>query len=154
MAKSLLKTKIVELLGVKREDIEFEVDTKDYWSAIKVNKQKLLAFNFVESNFCCGVLDCGETEISNKFVELSEEHKNSLLVDCFNQLYKMIKENVGTSDKEIAKGLLVWTHTNTNIGAIALRSEFNTEDMPWKFIQEFHNPNSGNTVNYFIANLN
>lgn len=153
MAKSLLKTKIVELLKVDRKSIVFDIDIEEEVS-IRISGVDLLKFEFIENPFCCGVLDCGTTEISNQFNLLTEDDRNSLLVDCFNQLFKMIRENTGGDEGEIAKGLLVWTHTNNNIGSIALRSQFNTEDMPWKFIQEFHNPNSGNTVNYFIANLN
>lgn len=148
MARSLLKTKISEILGIERGKISFDVDDETFKITIG-GGENLLKFEVEESNYCCGVLDCGETDWSpSLFSSLDEDTRNSLTVDCFNQLYKMIKENVST------KGLLTWTHTNDNQLAIALRSEYNTESMPWKFIQEFYNPNSSNTVNYFIANLN
>lgn len=145
MAKSLLKTKIVELLKVRREDIEFQAE-EDVVS-ITIDNRAFLSFEIEQNEFCCGIAEAGNTELSDLILRnLSIEDRNSLLIDCMKQCYKMIKENR-------TEGIITYSNTSTNSISEALKSEFNTEDQPWKLVSEFRNPNSGNTVCYFIARL-
>lgn len=153
MAKSKLKTLISEHLGIKRKNIEFEYPNNED-SGIRIydnNKdENIFALNFALDEFCCGILALGDTTFSLNIEGLSEDNKDELCVELLNQTHKMIKSKVGDG---INKGIITWSHTNDNTFAKALKSEYNTEDMPWKLVSEFYNPNSTNTVCYFIAKI-
>lgn len=157
MERSELKEKLSVLIKVDKKLINFAL-SEDY-IAIKVNKSQV-RMCLSENAYCCGILECGDTEYTLINEINSKEKRDELAVDCFNQIYDMIKENNGDindddddNDNLFHKGILTWSHTNDNPIVIGLKSEFNTPDMPWKLVSEFYNPNSGNTVCYFIARL-
>ncbi len=161
MAKSRLKTLIQEIYGVERDRIEFcteDLNTSDE-GVLSIDADNCVLFSLEanENNWCCGIMDLGETRFNRTYngfkpSDFTEELQNEFYVQCMNQVYKEYKKAVKAG--ETKRGLLTWTHTDDNSVVRALLSEFNTEDMPWKLKDTFFNPNSGNTVCLFTANLN
>lgn len=142
----ILKTRLTELLSIKRDDIEFvETDTE---FGITISNEEFIMFEAEQNAFCCGILELGESVIREILENLSQLEKNILIVECMNKIHTMVKRNTS-----IRQGIVTFSHITTNPIVIALKSDNNTEDMPWKLVSEFHNPNSNNTVCYFIARL-
>lgn len=142
MAKSKLKTLIAKLYNVDRTKIEFNYDDL----SISVDGQDILSINVDEDPYCCGIQNAGDISIYiNSDIDLTEEDKDNLIQKLMNKLLKMIEAYCN-------KGLVTFSHVEDNIIVKALTAE--NYDGPWKLASKFINPNSDNTIYYFVAVIN
>lgn len=142
MAKSELKTLIAKLYNVDRTKIEFNYDDL----SISVDGQDILSINVDEDRYCCGIQNAGGISIYiNSDIDLTEEDKDNLIQKLMNQLLKMIEACCN-------KGLVTFSHIEDNEITQALIQE--SYNGPWKQVSNFINPNSGNKVFYFVAEIN
>lgn len=151
MAKSLLKTKIQELFSVTdRGSISFVVEEDGDQFVINVDDRIIFSLELRGNEFCCGILELGDTLYSFSINGISV---NDLSDDDRNELYYLIMEQAVKSISEAYgnKGLLSWTHIDSNS---IVNSLITNPESSWKLVNEFHNPNSGNTVCQFTAVIN
>lgn len=144
--KSKLKTMLAEAYKVNRKEIIFYHDAAEL--NIKIANKIIFKFNIQDDPYCCGIIHLGNTQWDyDNVAKINSKEFGMLLMD---HVYRTLKRMVEIRD--LNNGLVTWSHTSDNFIAEALMSEMNTEGN-WKLTHEFFNPNSGNEVQLFHADI-
>lgn len=142
MPKSLLKTKISQLLGIKRDKIFF--NEGEYPMSIDINDKPFISIESYPDTTLLLSLDEGDINIDISLIHiLTPEEIANLIVDSMTQIFKMLSR---TNDNYLFSLLL---KSDSPI-SLALESEFNTVDNPWQLVSKITNKDNQEFC-YFLA---
>lgn len=155
------KAELIEFLSlilkIKKDSVIFTDTYNTLNITVIINKVKNTVFglSFSDDTYCCGITAAGNTGIYHPGAigGLSTSERAELYQLLMDYVVENCKERV--EDREWSKGLLTWSHTDHfSITHALLDPEYTSNpDRSWKESATFHNPNSGNTVVYFIADI-